>query len=184
MSSNGRKLKKFFDPLPPPRPRGGGEASGGSGKRWFLGFGPLRTTFAKDTFSFEEPFYEKRSRRRTEEQNRKENNDGNSGPLTSLPVDRLNGDRLQRRRSCQNLGLRLVQSVPSNTRIKNTAKRNTRPLNGRSVNVANRGGGGWGKFFFNSPLNFKVFFILKVIFIFEVIFIFQVVFIFEVVFIF
>ena len=31
-----------------------------------------------------------------------ENNDENSGPLTSLPVDRLNGDRLQRRRSCQN----------------------------------------------------------------------------------
>ena len=25
----------------------------------------------------------------------------NSGPLTSLPVNRLNGDRLQRRRSCQ-----------------------------------------------------------------------------------
>ena len=30
-----------------------------------------------------------------------ENNDENSGPLTSLPVDRLNGDRLQRRRLCQ-----------------------------------------------------------------------------------
>ena len=30
-----------------------------------------------------------------------ENNDENSGPLTSLPVNRLNGDRLQRRRSCQ-----------------------------------------------------------------------------------
>ena len=26
-----------------------------------------------------------------------ENNGENSGPLTSLPVDRLNGDRLQRR---------------------------------------------------------------------------------------
>ena len=32
-----------------------------------------------------------------------EKNDGNSGPLSSLPVDPLNGDRLQRRRSCQNL---------------------------------------------------------------------------------
>ena len=31
----------------------------------------------------------------------KKNNDENSGPLTSLPVNRLNGDRLQRRRSCQ-----------------------------------------------------------------------------------
>jgi len=27
----------------------------------------------------------------------------NSGPLTSLPVDRLNGNRLQCRRSCQNI---------------------------------------------------------------------------------
>ena len=36
-----------------------------------------------------------------QKQKTKENNDGNSGPLTSLPVDRLNGDRLQRRRSCQ-----------------------------------------------------------------------------------
>ena len=32
---------------------------------------------------------------------KKENNDEYSGPLTSLPVNRLNGDRLQRRRSCQ-----------------------------------------------------------------------------------
>ena len=36
------------------------------------------------------------------ENGKMENNDENSGPLTSLPVDRLNGDRLQRRRSCQN----------------------------------------------------------------------------------
>ena len=73
---------------------------------------PLRASFAKDTFSFEEPFYEKRSRRRTKqnrtEQNRKENNDGNSGPLTSLPVDRLNGDRLQRRRSCQKINIHIL----------------------------------------------------------------------------
>ena len=40
------------------------------------------------------------------EQNRteqkKENNDGNSGPLTSLPVGLPKVDQLQRRRSCQN----------------------------------------------------------------------------------
>ena len=37
------------------------------------------------------------------EREKKENNDENIGPLTSLPVDRLNGCRLrlQRRRSCQ-----------------------------------------------------------------------------------
>ena len=32
-----------------------------------------------------------------------ENNDGNSGPLTSLPVGLPKVDRLQRRRSCQKL---------------------------------------------------------------------------------
>ena len=36
-----------------------------------------------------------------EKKTRKEKNGEYSGPLTSLPVDRLNGDRLQRRRSCQ-----------------------------------------------------------------------------------
>ena len=36
-----------------------------------------------------------------EKRKKREKNGENSGPLTSLPVDRLNGDRLQRRRSCQ-----------------------------------------------------------------------------------
>ena len=69
----------------------------GSGleKSGFLGFGPLRVTFAKYTFSFEEPIYEKRSRQRRTK-NKKENNDGNSGPLTSLPVGLPKVDRLQR----------------------------------------------------------------------------------------
>ena len=34
-----------------------------------------------------------------------EKSDGNSGPLTSLPVGLPKVDRLQRRRSCQNLKL-------------------------------------------------------------------------------
>ena len=40
---------------------------------------------------------EKRRRKKRE----REKNGGNSGPLTSLPVDGLNGDRLQRQSSCQ-----------------------------------------------------------------------------------
>ena len=40
---------------------------------------------------------EKRRRKKKE----REKNGGNSGPLTSLPVDRLNGDRLQCQSSCQ-----------------------------------------------------------------------------------
>ena len=40
----------------------------------------------------------------------KKNNDENSGPLTSLPVNRLNGDRLQRRRSCQKLNGIVLQN--------------------------------------------------------------------------
>ena len=32
---------------------------------------------------------------------KEERPDKNSGPLKSLPVDRLQGDQLQRRRSCQ-----------------------------------------------------------------------------------
>ena len=40
-------------PQHPPLP------TGGSGNSWFLGFGPIQTTFAKDTFSFEEPLFEK-----------------------------------------------------------------------------------------------------------------------------
>ena len=36
-----------------------------------------------------------------EKRKKREKNGENSSPLTSLPVDRLNGDRLQRRRSCQ-----------------------------------------------------------------------------------
>ena len=32
----------------------------------------------------------------------REKNGENSGPLTSLPVDRLNGDQLQHRRLCHN----------------------------------------------------------------------------------
>ena len=42
---------------------------------------------------------EKKEKR--EKKEKKEKNGGNSGPLISLPVDRLNGDRLQHRRSCQ-----------------------------------------------------------------------------------
>ena len=36
------------------------------------------------------------------EKKRREKNGENSSPLTSLPVGRLNSDRLQRRRLCQN----------------------------------------------------------------------------------
>ena len=36
------------------------------------------------------------------EKKKREKNGENSGPLTLLPVNRLNIDRLQRRRSCQN----------------------------------------------------------------------------------
>ena len=32
---------------------------GGRRKSWFLGFGPIKTTFAKDTFSFKDSLYEK-----------------------------------------------------------------------------------------------------------------------------
>ena len=38
---------------------------------------------------------EKKDKR--EKKEKREKNGGNSGPLTSLPVDRLNGDQLQRR---------------------------------------------------------------------------------------
>ena len=40
-----------------------------------------------------------------------ENNGENRGPLTSLPVNRLNGDRLQRRRSCQKVTLPLKKEL-------------------------------------------------------------------------
>ena len=39
---------------------------------------------------------------REQKKNRTEKNDGNSGPLTSLPVGLPKVDRLHRRRSCQN----------------------------------------------------------------------------------
>ena len=65
ISWNEKKIKKIFFDLP-------GEGSGGSEKSWFLGFGPLRATFAKDTFSFEQPFYEKSTRRRRKEKKKKE----------------------------------------------------------------------------------------------------------------
>ena len=39
-----------------------------------------------------------------EKKKEKEKIGENSGPLTLLPVGRLNGDRLQRRRLCQNNG--------------------------------------------------------------------------------
>ena len=41
------------------------------------------------------------SETRKTRQEKREKNGENSDPLTSLPVDRLNGDRLQRRRLCQ-----------------------------------------------------------------------------------
>ena len=46
-----------------------------------------------------------------EQKTKTENNDGNSGPLSSLPVDPLNGDRLQRRRSFQNKHLMYIQEI-------------------------------------------------------------------------
>ena len=42
-----------------------------------------------------------RKGRNRENEKRIENNGENSGPLSSLPVNRLNGNRVQRRRSCQ-----------------------------------------------------------------------------------
>ena len=55
-----------------------------------LGYWALPSTFAKQSFWSEHSFYEKRSRRRMEWKKWKmENNGENSGPLTSLQVDRL-----------------------------------------------------------------------------------------------
>ena len=65
--------KQIFDAPPSPQPplRWCGGVRGVR-KQLIPGFGPLQATFAKDTFSFEEPFYEKRSRRRrTKEQKKK-----------------------------------------------------------------------------------------------------------------
>ena len=51
------------------------------------------------------------------DEKKKKKNDDYSGPLTSLPVDLPKVDRLQRRRSCQNLNYSLMLGKLGNSYI-------------------------------------------------------------------